>query len=226
MPLSLKIAPSILAADFAALGRDCEAVLAAGADWLHIDVMDGQFVPNISLGVPVLAGLAKRVNAVYDVHLMIEDPLRYVRPFAEAGANLLTFHLESRSDAAATIAAIRAAGCRPAVSIKPATPAGEVFPFLDAVDMVLVMSVEPGFGGQRFQPAAAEKIAAIRAEADHRGLNGLLIEVDGGIGPETAAVCARAGADVLVAGSAVFGQPDLAAAIAAIRAACEEEGSR
>lgn len=225
MPLSLKIAPSILSADFADLGRDCEDVLAAGADWLHIDVMDGQFVPNISLGVPVLAGLAKRVPAFYDVHLMIADPIRYIEPFAQAGADLITFHLESRSDARAAIAAIRAAGCRPAVSIKPATPAQAVFPYLDEVDLVLVMSVEPGFGGQKFMPAAVEKIAAIRAQAHSRGLEELLVEVDGGIAPDTAALCARAGADVLVAGSAVFGQADRAAAIAAIRSACKEEDS-
>lgn len=225
MPLSLKIAPSILSADFADLGRDCEDVLAAGADWLHIDVMDGQFVPNISLGVPVLAGLAKRVPAFYDVHLMIADPIRYIDSFAQAGAGLITFHLESCSDARAAIAAIRAAGCRPAVSIKPATPAEDVFPYLDEVDLVLVMSVEPGFGGQKFMPAAVEKIAAIRAQARSRGLEELLVEVDGGIAPDTAALCARAGADVLVAGSAVFGQADRAAAIAAIRSACKEEDS-
>ena len=215
----LKLSPSILAADFTRLGESCAAVLDAGADMLHVDVMDGAFVPNISLGVPVLAALSARLPAFYDVHLMIRRPLEYIKPFCGAGASLLTFHLEAESPVEQTIRAIRDAGCRAGLSIKPATPPEAVFPSLDALDLVLVMSVEPGFGGQKFMPAAAGKIAAIRAEAERRGLSPD-IEVDGGINPETAPLCVRAGANVLVAGSAVFRAPSPADAIAALRRAC------
>lgn len=215
--MNLKIAPSILSADFAYLAQDCRDVLNAGADWLHVDVMDGDFVPNLSLGIPVLAGLSKAVDAFYDVHLMIRRPLEYIEAFARAGADFITFHLEADSDVEETIEAIHAAGCKAAVSVKPATPVEEVFPYLDRLDMVLIMSVEPGFGGQKFMPQAVDKIAVLRERAG----DGLMIQVDGGVDANTAPLCTRAGADVLVAGSAVFGKKDRKEAISAIRSACE-----
>ena len=215
--MNLKIAPSILSADFAYLAQDCRDVLNAGADWLHVDVMDGDFVPNLSLGIPVLAGLSKAVDAFYDVHLMIRRPLEYIEAFARAGADFITFHLEADSDVEKTIEAIHAAGCKAAVSVKPATPVEEVFPYLDRLDMVLIMSVEPGFGGQKFMPQAVDKIAALRERAG----DGLMIQVDGGVDANTAPLCTRAGADVLVAGSAVFGKKNRKEAISAIRSACE-----
>lgn len=216
-----KVAASILSADFANLHKDCTRLLEAGADVMHFDVMDGHFVPNISYGAPVLTCLhAALPDVFYDVHLMISDPARYAADFAKAGADLITFHLEAVPDTVEeVIAAIRATGCQVGISIRPGTPVEAVFPYLGVVDLILVMSVEPGFGGQKFMLAAVEKIAAIRAEAQRRGLS-TDIEVDGGIDAATAPLCAAAGANVLVAGSAVFGAKDPAAAMSAIRAAC------
>ena len=214
-----KIAPSILAADPLRMFEAVKLVKDTGCDELHFDVMDGHFVPNISFGAPVLDCLHKALPDVYyDVHLMISDPVKYAPDFAKAGANLITFHLEAVPDAVAeTIAAIRATGCRVGISIKPGTPAQAVYPYLDDLDLVLVMSVEPGFGGQKFMPSALDKLRWLKAEKDRRGLK-FLLEVDGGVDAATAPQCVAAGADVLVAGSAIFGAADPAAAVRAMAA--------
>ena len=213
-----KIAASILSADFADLAADCRRLLVQGTDLLHFDVMDGHFVPNISFGAPVLDCLHKALPDVYyDVHLMISDPVKYAPDFAKAGANLITFHLEAVPDAVAeTIAAIRATGCRVGISIKPGTPAQAVYPYLDDLDLVLVMCVEPGFGGQKFMTEQLDKLRVLRQMIDREGLC-CQLEVDGGIDPDTAPLAIEAGATVLVAGSAVFGKADRAAAIQALR---------
>ena len=209
-----KIAASILSADFADLAADCQRLLNQGTDLLHFDVMDGHFVPNISFGAPVLECLHKALPEVfYDVHLMISNPVKYAPDFAKAGANLITFHLEAVPDAVPeTIAAIRAAGCQVGISIKPGTPAEAVYPYLDDLDLVLVMSVEPGFGGQKFLPTTPTRIAAICAERTRRGCD-TLIEVDGGINTETGPLCIAAGVDWLVAGSSLFHAMDPAAVV-------------
>ena len=212
----IRISPSILAGDFARLGEAAQLCERSGADMLHIDVMDGHFVPNITIGAPVVKCLRKTTGLFFDVHLMISEPDRYIPDFAAAGADLITVHAESDGDTAATVDLIRSLGVKAAVALKPATPADAVFPYLDKLDMVLVMTVEPGFGGQSFMADQLPKIAAIRAECEKRGL-AMDIQVDGGITDKTAPLVIEAGANVLVAGSYLFKAADMAAAIDRLR---------
>lgn len=202
------ISPSLLSCDFAKMGEEVKRMEDAGAQWMHIDVMDGHFVPNITIGAPVVKSLKKEMNSVADVHLMISDPLRYAEDFAKAGADFITFHVESDSDPVETINKIRELGCKPSISVKPKTPAETIFPYLEMVDMVLVMTVEPGFGGQSFMADMMPKVKTIREECERRGLHDMYIEVDGGIDTNTISVAAEAGANAFVSGSAIFKTPD------------------
>jgi ribulose-phosphate 3-epimerase len=223
------IAPSILSADFAILGAEIKAVAAAGADWIHVDVMDGQFVPNITFGPPVIKAVRPVTQLPFDVHLMIAQPERYIGDFAEAGANIISVHVEASVHLHRTLQLIRQAGCAPAVALNPATPLEAIEYVLEDLEMVLLMSVNPGFGGQQFIPEVVPKIRRLREIIDDRGLP-VQIQVDGGVSEATAGELARAGCDVFVAGTAIFRTPDYAQAIAALRrrieAAREEAETR
>ena len=207
------ISPSILSADFMNLERDVKLVENNGADWIHVDVMDGHFVPNITIGVPVVKSLKKIASIPLDVHLMIENPDKYVEPFAKAGADILTFHYEAANHAEELIEKIKSYGIKAGISIKPKTKPEVLLPFIDKVDMVLIMTVEPGFGGQSFMSDCAEKIKFIKEHSK----NDLIIQVDGGINSQTGKICKDFGANCLVAGSYIYNSSDIKSAIESLK---------
>lgn len=214
--MTIQVSPSLLAADFSRLAEQIQWVERAGADRLHLDVMDGHFVPNITFGPALVASIRPVTRLLLEAHLMIERPRNYIEAFAKAGADQIIIHAEAEPDIPATLSAIRAAGMKTGLSIKPKTPLTAVLPYAEELDLILFMTVEPGFGGQAFMPEVLPKIEAGRKWVASKGL-AIDLEVDGGISPATAAQVVRAGANVLVAGTAVFGKPDPAAVIASLR---------
>ena len=213
----IKISPSVLACDFTRLGEEVADIEQAGADMVHLDVMDGRFVTNISFGLPIVEALRKKSNMVFDVHLMIVEPELYVKRFIDAGADIVTFHYEATEKPAELLDIIRENGVKASISIKPKTPAEAIFPYLEKCDMVLVMTVEPGYGGQALIPETLEKVKIIREEINKRGLQ-VDVQVDGGITPQNAPLAIESGANVLVAGSSVFKAENRAEAIDKLRA--------
>ncbi|MCI0587861.1 MAG: ribulose-phosphate 3-epimerase [Planctomycetes bacterium] len=217
----IRIAPSLLACDFSRLGEEVKRAEAGGADWLHLDVMDGHFVPNLTIGPPVVKAIRRVAKVPLDVHLMIEDPGRWAQAYVDAGAGSCTFHVEAAADPGEVIGVFRRLGTRVGLSLNPDTPVESIRPHLPALDLVLVMSVMPGFGGQSFREEVLGKVRTLREEYGWKGD----LSIDGGIGLETATRAAAAGANVLVAGTALFGEKDLGAAIAALRASARASRS-
>ena len=213
----IKISPSILSSDYGNLSSELKRMEACGADMLHIDVMDGHFVPNITLGAPIVKCIRKSSTLPFDVHLMISDPYKYIPDFVNAGSDIITFHAEADSDIEKTIDLILASGKKAGLSIKPKTPVEAVYPYLDKLSMVLVMTVEPGFGGQSFMEDIMPKVSAVRSEIDRRGLD-VDIQVDGGINKDTISIAAKAGANVFVSGNAIFSSDNAEKTIADFKA--------
>lgn len=213
----IKISPSILSSDYGNLSSELKRMEACGADMLHIDVMDGHFVPNITLGAPIVKCIRKSSTLPFDVHLMISDPYKYIPDFVNAGSDIITFHAEAESDIEKTIDLILASGKKAGLSVKPKTPVEAVYPYLDKLSMVLVMTVEPGFGGQSFMEDMMPKVSAVRSEIDRRGLD-VDIQVDGGINKDTISIAAKAGANVFVSGNAIFSSDDAEKTIADFKA--------
>lgn len=213
----IKISPSILSSDYGNLSSELKRMEACGADMLHIDVMDGHFVPNITLGAPIVKCIRESSTLPFDVHLMISDPYKYIPDFVNAGSDIITFHAEADSDIEKTIDLILASGKKAGLSVKPKTPVEAVYPYLDKLSMVLVMTVEPGFGGQSFMEDMMPKVSAVRSEIDRRGLD-VDIQVDGGINKDTISIAAKAGANVFVSGNAIFSSDDAEKTIADFKA--------